>query len=183
LMRSIMRIVKVLLLVITFNYNNVRSFQQQRRRLTSTAAENDDGSEMTKLDATTNNSIEAAVVPHHHQPWYSHPEIGRDRTHVQHRYNNLSDILNRYQEEQQQNHNNDDNDDVDISNGSKFLLISSEGMWHQTSSLSSGQSVTTASPLYLTATQLVDVLSRTNTAVLSSSSSSSSVDNDGDNKI
>ena len=189
-MRSIMRIIKVLLLVITFNYNNVRSFQLQRRRLTtiknryySTAAENDDGSEMTKLDATTNNSIEAAVVPHHHQPWYSHPEIGRDRTNVQHRYNSLSDILNRYQDEQQQNHNNDDNDDVDISNGSKFLLISSEGMWHQTSSLSSGQSVTTASPLYLTATQLVDVLSRTNTAVLSSSSSSSSVDNDGDNQI
>ena len=69
-MRSIMRIINVLLLVITFNYNNVRSFQLHRRRLTTiknryytTAAENNDGSEMTKLDATTNNSIEAAVVP------------------------------------------------------------------------------------------------------------------------
>jgi NADH pyrophosphatase NudC (nudix superfamily) len=192
-------------LVITLNYNDILSFQLQRppmrsrNRYSIITAENDgagdcyvssssssssSSQEMTKLtlDETENNSIEAAVVEPQIQ-WYSHPDIERDRTHVQQRYNSLSDILNRYQEEQQQENCNSDSDNDnttndDISNGSKFLLISSEGMWHQTSSLASGRSVTTASPLYLTVTQLVDVLSRTNTAV----SSTFSIDND-DNQI
>lgn len=127
---------------------------------------------MIKLDATK--SIES-IGSHHHHPWYSHPDIERDRSHVRKQYNNLSDILNRYQKEQKQYQKNqiqelncngvdgdDDRTNVDISNGSKFLLISSEGMWHQQISSSLSQSITMAAlPLYLTATQLVEVVSST----------------------
>jgi len=180
-----MKIKDFLLLVIAMNNDSARSFQPQR--LTRSSIDSDcvvsttlSSKKMTQLDATK--SIESIESHNHHRPWYSHPDIERDRSHVQKQYNNLSDVLNRYQKEQKQYQQNqiqepncnggdddgydDDDDDrtiVDISNGSKFLLISSEGMWHQQISSSSSQSTTTAValPLYLTATQLVEVVSST----------------------
>ena len=141
-----MEIKEFFLLVIVINNNSVRSFQPQR--LTKSTFDSCcvvsttlSSKEMIKLDATK--SIES-IGSHHHHPWYSHPDIERDRSHVRKQYNNLSDILNRYQKEQKQYQKNqiqelncngvdgdDDRTNVDISNGSKFLLISSEGMWHQ----------------------------------------------------
>mmetsp|Transcript_1695 Transcript_1695/g.3659 ORF Transcript_1695/g.3659 Transcript_1695/m.3659 type:complete len:503 (+) Transcript_1695:247-1755(+) len=96
-------------------------------------------------------------------PWYSHPDIGRDRSHVQKHYNKLSNIFRRYREEQQQERKLNDecdeigNSTVDFTKGSKFILISHNKMWHQKPSPSSSIS----SPLYLTVSQLEDVISST----------------------
>mmetsp|Transcript_29264 Transcript_29264/g.79179 ORF Transcript_29264/g.79179 Transcript_29264/m.79179 type:complete len:495 (-) Transcript_29264:2377-3861(-) len=97
-------------------------------------------------------------------PWYSHPDIGRDRSHVQKQYRTLSDIFNRYSQEQQRegedcDGENDDNKHilVDFTNRSKFILISTNGMWHRKPSSSSS----TASPLYLTVGQLEYLISYT----------------------
>jgi len=94
-------------------------------------------------------------------PWYSHPKIGRDRSHVKNHYNSLSDILNSHREEQlaeRNSKNKDDNSDnlaIKLINSSKFLLISSDGMWHRRSCSSSP----IASPLYLSASQLEEIMS------------------------
>ena len=93
-------------------------------------------------------------------PWYSHPNIGRDRSHVQNRFNTVSDILDRYKEQQQEGRDNneeghDDEDAVvNLIESSKFLLISSNGMWHRRSC----SSASIASPLYLTVSQLDHVI-------------------------
>lgn len=79
-------------------------------------------------------------------------------------YNSVSDILNRYREEQVEENaitGDGDSDElpsaIEFSNYSKFVLISSDGMWFQKSS--SAHSF--ASPLYLTAGQLDHVLTST----------------------
>lgn len=109
------------------------------------------------LSQLPSTSGEVSIGDH---PWYSHPKIGRDRSHVRTRYNSFSDILNRYQEEQQaEGHHNDEggNDEdgtINVIENSKFLLISPNGMWHRKSCSSSS----IASPLYLTASQMDQVV-------------------------
>ncbi|VEU43320.1 unnamed protein product [Pseudo-nitzschia multistriata] len=117
----------------------------------------------TSAPLQSSSSLPASAVPDEttisDNPWYSHSDIGRDRSHVQKHYNKLSDIFKRYPEEQQDELCADDRKDgnenlaVDISNGSKFLLVSPNGMWFLKSSSCR------ALPLYLTASQLEDVFS------------------------
>lgn len=88
-------------------------------------------------------------------PWYSHPKIGRDRSHVRKRYNNISDVIDRYHQDQQSERDYKDeggnkDDRANVISNSKFILISSKGMWHRKSTSSSS----IASPLYLTVGQL-----------------------------
>lgn len=85
-------------------------------------------------------------------PWYSHPDIGRDRSHVRKDYNQLSDIFDRYREEQEEERTEDV--PVDFTNGSRFLLVSSDGHWHQKPSSSTSD----AEPLYLSAGQLEAII-------------------------
>lgn len=88
-------------------------------------------------------------------PWYSHPDIGRDRSHVISRYNSVSDILTQYQDEQNAEQNNEDADTAaSVVKYSKFIVISSDGMWYRKSS--SSDSI--VSPLYLTINQLDAVI-------------------------
>ena len=176
----------------------VRSFQPRRHRKVGptersryhrfSAEEDDRGRMLMELTLTspspsssssssTSSSTSRETSLHYH-PWYSHPDIERDRSHVQKRYNSLSDILNRYREEQQGEQKCDDGDGdgdgdpiVDFTNDSKFLMISSKGMWHQKSSSSPSF---TASPLYLTVNQLDNVI--TGTKITESSSTNSDDD-------
>lgn len=99
-------------------------------------------------------------------PWYSHPDIGRDRSHVRKEYNQLSDIFDRYREEQQEERTEDV--PVDFTNGSRFFLVSSDGHWHQKPSSSTSD----AEPLYLSAGQLEAIVSSTITSKDSDADSS-----------
>lgn len=185
-MYSIKIIIKesLLLFLAAIFYHGVMPFQLQAQRFNKERSRN---KIIMKLEQVTLDTevMEDRHHYHHnrHSPWYSHPHIDRDRTHVQMRYNELSDIINRYQEELQQkaeesNCNGDDGTTptvVDITNRSKFIVISSEGMLHQTSiSQSSTSAAVVASPLYLSITQLLDVLPYTKTS--SSSTTSSCID-------
>lgn len=148
------------LFVLLFAAGGVQSFQQWIRQLESITERRYDrstadchynrdlrtfASPSSQLPST---SQETEVGGH---PWYSHPEIGRDRSHVRSLYNSVTDILNGYKEEQQAEANNDDDKVVNLTENSKFVLISKHGMWHKTSS-------SFASPLYLTVGQLDHVM-------------------------
>lgn len=69
-------------------------------------------------------------------PWYSHPDIERDRSLVVRQCNNLSDIFKRRRMEKeedkrrQRNPDDGDGDDAiaDSTSGYKFVLISSGGI-------------------------------------------------------
>lgn len=150
--------------------HKVKSFQPRHRKFGSTGQRTrydyfttedqfDRGLINLALSSSQLSSTSQEPVIGNH-PWYSHPKIGRDRSHVQKRYNHISDILNHYQEEQQEKQNcndegdHDDDPAADFIKDSKFLLISSKGMWHRKSCSSSS----IASPLYLTVGQLDHII-------------------------
>jgi len=165
--------------------HQVQSFQPRHRKFGSIeqrrydyfiAEEDRHDRVMSKLVLSSSQLPSTSQVPViRDHPWYSHPKIGRDRSHVQKRYNTVSDILNRYREELQAERNcndkgdNDDDSPIDLISESKFLLISSNGMWHRKSCSSSS----VASPLYLTVSQLDHIIRGLKTVSFSPNSNES----------
>ena len=140
--------------VVTFN--RVKSLVSIERRYHYFTREVDRHDQSRLSSSRPSSASQEEIIRDH--PWYSHPNIGRDRSHVQNCYNEISHILKRYREEHQGKQNRDDEDDTDkiqaddIIHSSKFALISSEGMWHQKSCSSA------VLPMYLTISQLEKIL-------------------------
>ena len=158
-----------ILLFVVVTLEKVQSFQTNHLKFdsitrnryhhpTATGHNDRDLSKLVLMSSQLPSALREIVIRDH--PWYSHPEIGRDRSHVLNRYNSVSDILNRYEEEKNGGLSGDDegqNDgdaEASVVENSKFLLISSDGMWHRKSS----SSASIVSPLYLTINQLDGVI-------------------------
>ena len=148
------------LFVLLSAFDEVKSFQQWPPQVGSVTEQRQDhssenchyGRALRSFASPSSESLQETEVRDH--PWYSHPEIGRDRSHVRSLYNSVSDILKGYKEEQQEEPNNNDEKEINLTENSKFLVISNHGMWHKKSSSFSS----VASPLYLTVGQLDHVM-------------------------
>jgi len=95
------------------------------------------------------------------RPWYSHPDLDRDRSRVLKKFpdDDGKDLLSQLLEGEH---------GVDEDSGSRFLLMSQKGMWHQ--------SMPKVKPLYLTRSQLKTMLSSdiSNSGYISSGRTSAS---------
>lgn len=125
------------LFVLLSAFEEVKSFQQWSPQVGSVTERRQDHSSanchydraLRSFASPSSETLQETEVRDH--PWYSHPEIGRDRSHVRSLYNSVSDILNGYKEEQQEEPNNNDEKEINLTENSKFLVISNHGMWHK----------------------------------------------------